>query len=148
MLRIDVANNALSQSLKLKNPDKAPRERRGSLIRVDRFDNSTLKPDHRSVGWIVRAQFGEDVLDSSLDGFLRDREARGNLFVGLAGGNQPEDIDFRRRQVLIGGMLGNFERGLGGKCLFSGMYGADGLQKVLIQQILQQVSAGASLHGA
>ena len=37
-------------------------------------------------------------------------ELRGDLFIGIPAGNQPEDIDLRRSQGLIGGMLGQLNR--------------------------------------
>ena len=77
------------------------------------LDDSALHPDHRGVGSIVRPQFGEDVLDSSLDGFFRDPELRRNLFVGVPGRDQTEDLDFSRSQGLICGVLGKLVRGLG-----------------------------------
>ena len=72
-------------------------------------DDSTLHTDHRGVGSVVGAQLRKDVLDSALDGLLADRELIGNLLVGIAGGNQPQDVDFPRGQCLIGGMFGKFE---------------------------------------
>jgi hypothetical protein len=68
----------------------------GSLFRVLEFDDSALQPYHGGVGSVVGAQFGEDVLDSAFDGFFRDRELIGNLFVGISGGNQTQDGDFPR----------------------------------------------------
>src|SRR5580692_13091140 len=45
------------------------------------FDDAAFDPDHGGVGSVVRAQLGEDVLHSSLDGFLRNSELMRNLFV-------------------------------------------------------------------
>ena len=59
--------------------------------------------------------------DLALDGFFADRELRGNLFVGIPFGNQPQHTHFCRGQRVIGGMLGKLVGGLGGKRLFPGM---------------------------
>jgi hypothetical protein len=45
----------------------------------------------------------EDVPDAALDRFLGDRELIGNLFVGVPGGNQAQDIDFVFGLGVIGG---------------------------------------------
>ena len=76
------------------------------------LDDSSLQSDHRGVGSIVGAQFRKDVLDSTLDGFLGDRELIRNLLVRIAGRDQSQHGDFRRRQGIIGRMLGDFVRGL------------------------------------
>jgi hypothetical protein len=51
----------------------------------------------------------------ALDGFFADRELRRNLFVGIPFGNQTQHTDFRRRQRVIGGMLGKLVGGFSGK---------------------------------
>jgi hypothetical protein len=50
---------------------------------------------------VVGVQFGEDALDSALDGFFGDRELIRDLLVGEPLGNQTEDADFRRGQRLL-----------------------------------------------
>ena len=57
---------------------------------------------------IVSAQFGKDVLDSPLDGFLGDRELIRDLFIGISGCDQAEHVDFCRRQGIVCRMLGDF----------------------------------------
>jgi len=109
-----------------------------------KLDDSALQTDHRGVGSVVGAQFGEDVSDLALDGFFADRELRGNLFVSIPFGNQTQDTDFRWGQGVIGGMFGDLVGGLRGQCLFPGMDGADCLQQFLVQAIFWQISPGAS----
>jgi hypothetical protein len=50
---------------------------------------------------VVGAQFGEDVLDSSLDGLLGDRELIGDLLIGISGCDQTENVDLCRRQGIM-----------------------------------------------
>ena len=101
-----------------------------------RFDDSALQPDHRGVGSVVGAQFGEDVPDLTLDGLFADRELSRNYLVGIARGNQIKDADFRRGQSVIGGVFGKLEGYLWGHCLFPGIDRPDRVQKVLVQAIL------------
>ena len=98
---------------------------RNTLSSELKFDNSALQTYHRGVGSVVGTQFGEDVSDLTLDGFLADRELRGNRFVGISLGNQTQDADFSCGQRVIGGMLGELEGGLRGKCLSSGVHRAN-----------------------
>jgi hypothetical protein len=80
------------------------------------------------------------------DGFFADGELRGNLFVGIPVGNQPQHTHFCRVQRVIGGMLGKLLGSLSGKRLFPGMHRADRFQKFLVQAILQQVGARAGFE--
>jgi hypothetical protein len=65
-----------------------PKESRAVTLSSDLgFNNAAPYADHGSVGAVVGAQFGEDVLDSALDGFFGDRELIGNLFIGISGGD-------------------------------------------------------------
>ena len=77
------------------------------------------------MGPVVGAQFGEDVPDLALDGFLADRKLRSNLFVGIPFANQTQDTYFRSGQGVMRGMLGKLEGGLRGKCFFTGMDASD-----------------------
>ena len=104
--------------------------------------------DHRGVGSIVGAQFGKDILDASLDDVLRDRELRGNLFIGIPGGDQPKHIDFTGRQGFIVSVLSGLVRELRGKCLFPGMNRANCPEELLVQQAFQEIRASPDFHGA
>ena len=44
-----------------------------------------------TAGAFVRAQFGEDAPDLTLDGVFRDRERRGDVLVRPAVRDQPQD---------------------------------------------------------
>ena len=57
-------------------------------------------------GPVIGAQFRQDVLDSALDGFFGNGKLIRNLFVGTPSRNQPQDSDFRWRQSIVSGMLG------------------------------------------
>ena len=61
----------------------------GSLVGPLHLDNTSFQANHRSVRSIAGAQFGEDVLDSPLDGLLCDRELIGDLLIGISGCDQP-----------------------------------------------------------
>ena len=61
---------------------------------------------------IVGAQFRKDAFDSTLDGFLRDRELSRNLLVGIPGRDQSQYKDFCRRQSVVSSMLHDFVRDL------------------------------------
>src|ERR1700735_98990 len=86
-----------------------------------RFDDSALQPDHRGVGSVVGAQFGEDVPDLALDGLFADRELIRNFLVCMAGCNQIKDAYLRWGQSVIGGVFGELEGCLRRHCLFPGM---------------------------
>src|SRR5262249_38279278 len=95
-------------------PDSRPtpkRVRRATLFRLGFYD-SALNPDGAGVGPVFRAEPGEDVVDPPLDGLFRDRELRGDLLIGIPCSDQPEYLDFRRRQSLVGGVFGQLEGGL------------------------------------
>ena len=83
------------------------------------LDDPSLQSDHCGVGSIVGAQFRKDVLDSTLDGFLRDGELIRNLLVRIPGCDQSQHGDFCGCQGVIRRMLGDFVRGLRGKGLLS-----------------------------
>jgi hypothetical protein len=67
----------------------------GEPVRLQ-FDDSSLQPDHGRLRSVVGAQFGEDVLDSPLDGLLGDRELIGDLLIGVSGCDQAQHVDFCR----------------------------------------------------
>src|SRR5271154_5683642 len=52
------------------------------------LDDPALEPDHRGVGSVLGAQFGEDVADLAFHRILAGRELRRDLFVGIAVGNK------------------------------------------------------------
>ena len=90
--RANVENNRRKGSLgyRLGNSrcDGNPKESRAVTLSSDlRFNNAALYADHGSVGAVVGAQLGEDVLDSALNGFFGNRELIGNLLVGISGGD-------------------------------------------------------------
>jgi len=106
------------------SPERAvPRLFQVSLLE---FDDAALQADHGGVSAVVGAQFGEDILDSAFDGLFGNRELIGNLFVGIPGGDQTQDRDFRRSQGVIDGVLGELERDLRGTSSFSrnGLHGS------------------------
>jgi hypothetical protein len=57
------------------------------LSRGLQLDDSALQADRDRVGAVIGPEFGEDVLDVSLDGFLGDRELTSDLFVRISGGD-------------------------------------------------------------
>jgi hypothetical protein len=61
------------------------------------FDDSPPQANHCRVSTVVGTQFGENALDSTLDGFFRDRQSIGNLLVGVPFGDQVQDTDFAGR---------------------------------------------------
>ena len=58
------------------------------------FDDAALHANRGGMGSVVSAQFGEDVLDSALDGFFGDRELIRNLFIRIPRRNQAQHTDF------------------------------------------------------
>jgi hypothetical protein len=140
MLNIGVAKNALSHYIAIfrcsESASEAQKEayphslgswylRTGVEPARLQLDDSSLQADHGRLRSIVGAQFGEDVLDSPLDGFLGDLELIRDLLIGISGCDQAEHIDFCRRQRIIRRMLGDFVRGFGRKSLLSGMNRSD-----------------------
>src|SRR5215471_3660884 len=97
------------------------------------FYDSPLHADHGGLGPVVSAQLGKDVLDPPLYRFLRDRKLVGDLFVGIAGGNQPEHTDFSLRQGIGSCMLGKFVGSLCRKSLSPGVDGTDRVDQFLVK---------------
>ena len=95
------------------------------------------------MGAIAGPQFGENVPDPALDGFLRDRELHCNFLVGIPVRYQPQDLDFPSRQGGIRGVVGKLVRDFGGQNLFAGIDGADRVQQFLIQEVFQKVRPSA-----
>ncbi len=54
-------------------PASLKRAAQTTLLGKLKLDDSALQTDHRGVGSVVGAQFGEDVPDLALDGFFADR---------------------------------------------------------------------------
>src|SRR5579863_294709 len=71
------------------------------------IDNSALQRDGDGVGPVIGSQFGENVPDVALNGYLCQREQYSNLFICIAGGNQTEDVNLSRSQRIVGGMFRN-----------------------------------------
>src|SRR5215472_6165696 len=101
------------------------------------FYDPPLEADHGGLGPVVGAQLRKDVLDSPLYRFLGNRKLVGDLFVGIAGGNQPQHTDFSCREGIGGCMLGKFVGGFRGKSLSPGMDGADRVDQLLVKCILE-----------
>jgi hypothetical protein len=53
--------------------------------RASGLDKPALNGDHGGVGPVGRAQFGENILDATLDAVFRNRKPCGDLFVRLSG---------------------------------------------------------------
>src|SRR5258707_15865491 len=101
-----------------RQPKTPKRRARNTLLSELKLDDSALQTDHRGVGSVVGAQFGEDVPDLSLDRFFADRKLRRNLFIGIPFRNQSQYTDFRWGQRVIGGMFGKLHGGLCRECPF------------------------------
>src|SRR5215467_545810 len=112
------------------------------------FYDSPLDADHGSLDPVARAQLGKDVLDPPLYRFLGDRKLVGDLFVGIAGGNQLQHTDFSLRQGVGGCMLGKFVGSLGGKCLSPGVDGTDRVDQFFVECILEQITVSPSFQSA
>jgi hypothetical protein len=78
-----------------------------SLFRVIELDDSALQSNGDGMRPVFCAEFLKDILDSALDRLFRNRQLRGDLFVGIACPDQPENIDFLWRQSFVSTVLGN-----------------------------------------
>ena len=58
------------------------------------------------MGAVVGAQLGEDIPDAPLDGLFGYGQLIGDLLVRVPGGNQPQDVNFRFGQGVVGGVFG------------------------------------------
>jgi hypothetical protein len=74
--------------------------------RASGLNKPALDGDHGGVGPVGRAEFGENILDAALDAVFRNRKPCGDLFVPMSGCDQPQHIEFGRRQRITDGMLG------------------------------------------
>ena len=63
------------------------------------FDNSSLQPDRHRMRAVVRPQLREDIRHVSLDGVLGEIELRCDLLVGVARGDQPQDLNLALRST-------------------------------------------------
>ncbi len=77
--------------MSLGNPEPRANPRIGSAgaplsggLQVLQRDDSALQPDRDGVGAIVGGKLGKDVLDVPLDGFLRNRQPRGDRLVRIS----------------------------------------------------------------
>src|ERR1039457_6111203 len=96
------------------------------------------------MGPVVSAKFAEYVRDVALDGILRNRQLNGDLFVRVAGRDEPEHLDLAPGQVVLRGMLSQLGGDLRRYSLLTGMDGADGFQEFSVHMSLQQVSPRTS----
>ena len=92
-------------------------------------DDSALETDGNRVRAIIRCQLLEDVGDVAFHRILSDGKLRGDVFIGVAGGNQPENVQFARRQFIFAGMVGQLRSKLGRDTLMPGMHGPDGVDQ-------------------
>jgi hypothetical protein len=76
-------------------PQNPKRVRKTTLLGELQLDDSALQRDHRGVGAVVGAKFGEDIPDLALDRFFADGKVRGYFFVCIPFRNQPQHPDFR-----------------------------------------------------
>src|SRR5262249_816635 len=68
------------------------------------LDDAALDPDHRRVRPIRGSELGQDVLDAAFHGVFRDLELVGDLLVRVPRGDQLQDVDFRLRKGIVGGV--------------------------------------------
>ena len=90
-----MSNKGVSSEIQVTRSQFDPKPSKGpsriTLLSYLNLDDSALQTDHRGVGTVVGAQFGEDVPDLALDRFFADRKLRGNLFIGIPFRNQAQD---------------------------------------------------------
>src|SRR3984893_3450499 len=104
------------------------------------FDNSPVQPDRHGMCAVVRPQLREDIRHVPFDGVLGEIELRRDLFVGVAGGDQPQDFNLTLRQLVLAGMFGQTRSQLSGNPLLPRMYRSDGRQQFFIDASLEQIS--------
>src|SRR6202023_722343 len=69
------------------------------------FDNSPVQPDRHGMRSVVRPQRREDIRRVPFDGVLGEVELRGDLCVGVAGRDEPQDFNLTLRQLVLAGMF-------------------------------------------
>ena len=66
------------------------------------LDDAALQPNGYGVGSIVGTKLRQYICNVTLDGRFANRKLIGNLFICVAGCNQPQNVDFTFRQGIIG----------------------------------------------
>src|SRR5262245_56566733 len=97
---------------------------------------------------VVRAQLREDVLDVALDGVFRERERVGNYLVGVPSLNQADYLHFPCGERIVDGMVGELRGDLLIDALTTRMYVPNGIEKLLLQEALEQVRLRACFERA
>src|SRR5215467_11973703 len=112
------------------------------------FYDSPLHADHGGLGPVVGAKLRKDVLNPPLYSFLCNRKLIGDLFVGIAGGNQPQHTDFSRGQGVGSCMFGKFVGSFGRKGLSPGVDGTNRVDQFFVECILEQITVSPSFQSA
>jgi hypothetical protein len=79
------------------------------------------------MGPVISAKLGEDVRNVALDGLLRNAKPAGDSFVRIPGRDQPEHIDLPRTQLVVRGMIDQFDGDLREDSLLAGMDTAEAI---------------------
>ena len=100
------------------------------------------------LGAVVDVEFLEDAADVLFDGVFGDAEGGGDFFVGVATGDEGEDLEFAGGDVGSGEALLEASGDVGGEALATGGDGADGFEEIGAGGGLLEVAEGASAKGA
>src|SRR5262245_42943315 len=73
--------------------------------RAVQVDDSSPETDRNRMRTIVSTQLGKYVRDVTFDSRFAEREVVGDQFVGIAGRNQSQDINFALREIILGKVL-------------------------------------------
>ena len=95
---------------------------------------------------VVGAQLRKDVLDVALDGVFRQHELVGNNLVGVPSRNQAQHLHLPCGQRIVNGVVGQLRRHLRADAFAAGVHVADGVQKLLLQEALEQVRLRAGFE--
>ena len=82
------------------------------------------------MGAVVDVEFLEDAADVFFDGVFGDAEGGGDLFVGIATGDEGEDFEFARGDIGSGEAFLETGGDVGGEALAACGDGADGLEEI------------------
>ena len=69
------------------------------------FDNSPAQPDRHGMGAVVGFQLREDIRHVPFDGVLGQLKLCRDLLVGVAGRDQPQDLNLALRQLVLAAMF-------------------------------------------
>src|SRR5262249_20948495 len=102
--------------------------------------NSPAQRQRHGVGAIVGPELRDDAFQMRFGGLFRDRQLRADVFVGVAGGDEPQDLDFPLRKGIFAKMGSELRRHFRMNALLASVYRTNGVEQLLAYEAFEHVS--------